>query len=254
LGKTSVIEVQLGDQVEKEMSVLFVDIRGFTAISETMTPQENFNFINAYLEKMEPIIGKNHGFIDKYIGDAIMALFPEKVDHAVQAAIAILKTLNEYNCSRIQKGRSPLKVGIGVHTGMLMLGTVGGRNRMDGTVISDAVNVASRVEGLTKMYGTPLLITEQTYQQLEDPTQYHIRVIDRVQVKGKSQLVTVYEVFDADPSEVVELKLTTLNDFNQGFTRYHQQKEGDDWRPFFEKVLKINPYDESAKIYLKRLG
>jgi hypothetical protein len=137
---------------------------------------------------------------------------------------------------------------------MLMLGTVGGRNRMDGTVISDAVNVASRVEGLTKMYGTPLLITEQTYQQLEDPTQYHIRVIDRVQVKGKSQLVTVYEVFDADPSEVVELKLTTLNDFNQGFTRYHQQKEGDDWRPFFEKVLKINPYDESAKIYLKRLG
>ncbi|OQW95443.1 MAG: hypothetical protein BWK79_02470 [Beggiatoa sp. IS2] len=254
LGKTSVIEVQLGDQVEKEMSILFVDIRGFTAISETMTPQENFNFINAYLEKMEPIIGEHHGFIDKYIGDAIMALFPEEADHAVQAAISILETLNEYNNSRVQKGRSPLKVGIGVHTGMLMLGTVGGKNRMDGTVISDAVNVASRVEGLTKMYGTPLLITEQTYQKLEQVTQYKIRVIDRVQVKGKSQLVTVYEVFDADSVEIIQLKTVTLDDFNQGFTLYHQQGDNDHWRHFFEKVLQVNQQDESAKIYLKRSG
>jgi len=254
LGKTSVIEVQLGDQVEKEMSVLFVDIRGFTAISETMTPQENFNFINAYLEKMEPVISKYHGFIDKYIGDAIMALFPEAADHAVQAAISILETLNKYNNSRIQKGRSPLKVGIGVHTGMLMLGTVGGKSRMDGTVISDAVNVASRVEGLTKTYGTPLLITEQTYQRLEQVTRYKIRVIDQVQVKGKSQLVTVYEVFDADLPELMALKIKTLDDFQQGFLLYHQQRESRDWSYYFERVLQINQQDESAKIYLRRLS
>lgn len=142
------------------MSVLFANIRSFTSLSEKMTPADNFKFINAYLSRMQPVINQHHGFIDKYIGDAIMALFSGDADNAVQAGIAMLQKLAEYNQSRQRSGYVPIQIGIGINTGLLMLGTVGGEERMDGTVISDAVNRASRIEGMTKMYGATLLITE----------------------------------------------------------------------------------------------
>ncbi|OQY56878.1 MAG: hypothetical protein DRR08_05750 [Candidatus Parabeggiatoa sp. nov. 2] len=251
LDKQSIIEVQLGDQVEKEMTILFADIRGFTSISEKMTPQENFNFLNAYLSRMEPVIHEHHGFIDKYIGDAIMAIFPTSANEAVQAAIGMLKQLAQYNLTRGRPGRPCFNIGIGIHTGYLMLGTVGGKKRMDGTVISDTVNLASRVEGLTKTYGTALLITEQTYLKLTDPLQYSIRVIDAVKVKGKSETVTVYEIYDADSPTVKALKNKTRHDFEEGFVLYHWE-EFNDARPFFERVLQVNKNDLAAQVYLKR--
>ncbi|EDN72477.1 adenylate/guanylate cyclase [Beggiatoa sp. SS] len=121
LNKRSVVDVALGDQVEKEMTILFSDIRGFTALSEKMSPQENFNFINTYLSQMEPIITQYQGFIDKYIGDAIMALFPGQADEAVQGSIAMLKQLVEYNQQRQSAGLDPIAIGIGLNTGALML-------------------------------------------------------------------------------------------------------------------------------------
>jgi len=251
LDKESVLEVQLGDHVEREMTILFSDIRGFTAMSEKMTPQENFDFINIYLGQMEPIIGQHHGFVDKYIGDAIMALFPSSPDDAVRGAIEMLRGLVEYNELLKEAHYQLIRIGIGLNTGPLMLGTVGGPNRMDGTVISDAVNLAARIEGLTKIYGTALLITDQTYQKLEDISQYNIRVIDRVTVKGKTEPVTVYEVFDGDPLHLIELKSQTLNDFEEGCVYYHGQ-ELDMARQSFEKVLAINPEDEAARVYLTR--
>src|ERR687886_1812196 len=145
LEKSSIIDVELGDQVQLEMSVLFSDIRDFTTLSETMTPEDNFKFINSYLSRMEPVINENHGFIDKYIGDAIMALFSGEADHAVKAGIAMMHRLVEYNQYCARAGCAQIQIGIGINTGSLMLGTVGGPNRMDGTVISDAVNLASRV-------------------------------------------------------------------------------------------------------------
>lgn len=248
LDKESVIEVKLGDQIQKEMTVLFSDIRGFTSLSEQMSPQDNFDFINAYLSRMEPVISQYFGFIDKYIGDAIMALFPTNADDAVQAAITMLKRLTEYNLTRGRPGRPILSIGIGINTGLLMLGTVGGQQRMDGTVISDAVNVASRIEDLTKTYGTSLLITEQTYQQLSDHSHYKIRVIDRVTVKGKTKPITVYEVFDAQPPAMIELKSTTLADFEQGFNCFHQE-QFEQAQHFFDKVRQINPNDKAAQVY-----
>jgi len=251
LEKDSVTEVKLGDHVEKEMTVLFSDIRGFTSMSEKMSPQDNFDFINAYLSRMEPVFDEHHGFIDKYIGDAIMALFPESVNHAVNAAINMLQTLTEYNLTRGRPGRPIIEIGIGIHVGILMLGTIGGKNRMDGTVISDAVNLAARVEELTKIYGSTVLITEQTYRKLHHVEQYKVRLIDRVQVKGKTEAVTVYEVFDADPEMMIELKLATLKDFEQGFKLYHQQRFAEAY-PFFEMVLSKNESDEVAQVYLDR--
>ena len=154
LEKSSIIDVELGDQVQLEMSVLFSDIRDFTTLSESMTPEENFKFINSYLSRMEPAIAENSGFIDKYIGDAIMALFSGEADNAVKAGISMLHRLIEYNQHRANSGYKPIKNGIGINTGFLMLGTVGGQNRMDSTVISDAVNLASRgeVSDVTNFY------------------------------------------------------------------------------------------------------
>ena len=248
LSKKSIVDIKLGEHVEKEMTILFADIRDFTSLSEKLTPQENFNFINSYLNQMDDVIHQNNGFIDKYIGDAIMALF-QNADDAVCGAIAMLKALVDYNKERVKDGHEAIKIGIGLNTGALMIGTVGGRNRMDGTVISDAVNVASRVEGLTKIYGTPLLITEHTYKKLADHTKYSMRIIDATKVQGKSEEVTVYEVFDADPPKSRALKNSTIEDFEPGFVLYNSEAIADA-KVLFEKVLKINPDDKAARVHL----
>jgi integral membrane sensor domain MASE1/class 3 adenylate cyclase len=248
LNRSSIVDVKLGDQIQLEMSVLFSDIREFTQLSETMKPEDNFKFINSYLSVMEPAITENNGFIDKYIGDAIMALFSGEADNSVKASIAMLKLLAEYNTNRGSPNRPKIKIGIGINTGSLMLGTVGGKNRMDGTVISDAVNLASRVERLTKNYGVSLLITEYTYAKLKNPSNYHMRIIDTVKVKGKSQPVTVYEVFDADLPEIKFQKLATLSIFTEALLLYNQGKLGDAER-LFGDCLQKNPGDNVVYIY-----
>ncbi|RKZ82045.1 MAG: diguanylate cyclase, partial [Candidatus Parabeggiatoa sp. nov. 1] len=146
LDKKSILDINLGDQIEKEMTILFTDIRGFTSLSETLTLQDNFEFLNSYLGQMGLIIKAHHGFIDKFIGDAIMALFPTGADDAVCAGIAMLKRLTEYNNLLQHASFEPINIGIGINTGPLMLGILGGQERMEGTVIADAVNVAARVE------------------------------------------------------------------------------------------------------------
>ncbi|TAD98032.1 MAG: GAF domain-containing protein, partial [Oscillatoriales cyanobacterium] len=251
LDKSSIIDVELGDQVQLEMSVLFSDIRDFTTLSESMTPEENFRFINSYLSRMEPVINQNNGFIDKYIGDAIMALFNGDANNAVNAGIAMLNRLFEYNQNRANSGYAPIQIGIGINTGSLMLGTVGGPNRMDGTVISDAVNLASRVEGLTKNYGVSLLITQETYSRLENPSKYAIRSLDTVKVKGKSEAVTVYEVFDCDRPEIKDGKLATLELFAEGLAIYSEGKFAEAGRLFAE-CWHQNQGDRVAKIYWER--
>jgi len=251
LGYESIIDVNLGDQVQEEMSVLFADIRDFTTLSETMTPQENFNFINAYLSRMEPAITSNNGFIDKYIGDAIMALFSDFADDAVKAGIAMLNILTNYNEDRQRVGYIPIQIGIGINSGSLMLGTVGGKSRMDSTVISDAVNLASRIEGLTKDYSVPLLISHQTLERLRNPADYAIRIVDKVQVKGKSQYVVVYEVFDADPAEIRSAKLANLPVYTEAMLLC-DRKQFREAGKLFEECLRTNPSDQVARIYLKR--
>ncbi|MGC1394487.1 MAG: AAA family ATPase [Coleofasciculaceae cyanobacterium] len=251
LEKESIVDVKLGDSVQKEMSVLFSDIRDFTTLSESMTPEDNFKFINAYLSRMEPAIIAHQGFIDKYIGDATMALFSGSADDAVRAGIAMLHELSKYNQHRLNSGYKSIQIGIGINTGSLMLGTVGGQNRMDSTVISDAVNLASRIEGLTKKYGASLLISHHTFTQLEDMNQYAFRIIDRVHVKGKSTEVSVYEVFDADPPNVREAKLSTKTAFEQALLLYnlHLFQEA---AIRFAEVLSLNSEDRAAQIYLDR--
>lgn len=250
LGKQSLVDIQLGDQVEKDMTVLLSDIRGFTAMSETMTPQDNFNFINAYLQRMQPIITTHQGFIDKYIGDAIMALFPLRADDALQAAIHMLDEMERYNERRENRGFEPFGIGIGINSGYLMLGMLGNEDHMEGSVIADAVNLTARVESLTKTYGVNILITQQTYDRLSDPERYHIRMIDRVTVKGKTQIATIYEVFDNDPEDQKRFKEQSLRLFQRGLEDFHGERFNEA-KTQFERVLAINPDDSVAQVYLR---
>lgn len=252
LGYESIVEVKSGDAVEKEMSILFSDIRNFTHLSENMSLSDNFKFINAYLCRMEPAITDNYGFIDKYIGDAIMALFGGSADNAVQAGIAMLKALYKYNLTRQRPERPPIQTGIGINTGTMMLGIVGGQDRIDTTVISDAVNLASRLEELTKKYAVPLLISQQTFLRLNNPNNYAFRIIDKVAVKGKSEMVSVFEIFDADPPESRDAKLKTKTQFESALTLYYLQ-EYKQAAQLLQICLSENANDAVAQIYWKRV-
>jgi len=253
LRKDDIRQVRLGDVVKTDMTILFSDMRAFTTLSEKITPEENFEFLNSYLVKMEPIFKKHNGFIDKYIGDAIMALFQTEADHALRAAIEMLHTLHDFNMERQASGKQneTIGIGIGLNTGSAMLGIIGGVNRMDGTVVSDSVNLASRIEDLNKVYGTSLLISEHTYQQLHNPALYCIRIIDRVKVKGKSEDVRIYEVFDADPVDVMEAKLNTRPLFEEACVHFHQGRVEQAAELFLQCVAQ-NPQDQVAHVYLDR--
>ena len=251
LKRPSIVDVQLGDHVEQEMTLLFSDIRDFTTLSESILPAENFRFINSYLSIMEPIVGRHNGIIDKYIGDGIMALFPGSADEAMRSAIDMLNQLIPYNQGRARAGFVPIRIGIGINTGLVMMGTVGGHNRMDSTVIGDAVNLASRLEGLTKNYGTPLVISANTLHALEDQEAYNIRFIDRVRTKGRYQAQAVYEVFDADPEPLRLAKQATLHDFEEALAYYHVGR-ADLAQPLLQACLRITPDDRAVRVYLER--
>jgi class 3 adenylate cyclase/HAMP domain-containing protein len=250
VGKPSIVEVELGDNKRKDMTILFSDIRNFTTLSEAMTPDENFAFINAYLEHTGPVIRAHNGFIDKYIGDAIMALF-ESADDAVRAGIALLETLDTFNAERRAAGRRPIAIGVGINTGTLMMGTIGEKHRMDGTVISDAVNLASRVESLTKTYGVKMLVSQYTVESLADPKAYDIRPIDVVVVKGKTHPVMISEVFQHDPAEQRAAKAGT-RDLLQSGAEALARHDLVCARRFFEESLEKLPGDMAASNLLKK--
>ncbi|RMI27519.1 MAG: response regulator, partial [Calditrichaeota bacterium] len=240
LGRESIVEVKLGDQVQGEMTVLFSDIRSFTSLVEGMTPEQSFNFLNEYLRYVIPAIRNHRGFIDKYIGDAIMAMFPHRAEDALEAAIEAVQQVEAYNRIRRRRGDTPIEIGIGLHTGMLMLGTIGDEERMDGTVISDAVNLASRLEGLTKIYGATIVISQSTLSSIPYPEKYHLRFLGRVQVKGKKDPVGVYEVYDGQPEALIELRMKTREDFEKGL-EYYFDREFAEAVLCFKRVLNIDP-------------
>lgn len=264
LGKDSAVEVNLGDSVLKEMSVLFTDIRSFTTISEQMTPEENFKFINDYLASMEPIVQRHEGFVDKFMGDGILALFSGEsegmrvsrhgetsADKAILAAIEMKKRVQTINAEAKDSHFRGLKIGIGINTGNLMLGTVGSRSRLDTTVIGDTVNVASRLESLTNLYRAEILVTKNTLSSMTIADELAIREIDSVVVKGKTDPIIIYEVYEADAPHIRKLKDTTLPLISRGIILY---KVADFQEALinFEQALKVHPEDIVSILYRKR--
>jgi class 3 adenylate cyclase len=233
------------------MTVLFSDIRDFTSISEKLSPSETFEFLNSYLEKVGPIVRSNNGYIDKYIGDSIMALFPKGPDDAINAALEIGKRLSTYNEKRVQNGEPVIRIGTGIHSGSVILGTIGELERMEGTVISDAVNLAARLEGLNKHYGTSILLTQSTYEMLPKHKEYRHRKLDKVRVKGKEHPVRIIEIYDIDSEDTIKMKDLTSADFEKAL-QYYERKNIVEAQVIFESILKKFPEDGTSIMYLER--
>ncbi len=248
LGRKSIAEVRLGDHVQRSMTVLFSDIRDFTTLSEGMSPQDNFDFLNSYLRYVTPLIRARHGFVDKYIGDAVMALFPERPADAVAAAVELQRQVVEYNAGRVRAGYAPIRIGIGIHTGELILGTIGEPERMQTTVIADAVNVASRIEGLTKTFGVPLLVSGTSAKPLGGAHPHRLRHLGAVRAKGKTRSVEIYECFDNDPEELIEHKLRTAEVFARGMAEFRNGLLLTAGR-IFAKIAEMNAHDAPAAYF-----
>jgi CheY-like chemotaxis protein/class 3 adenylate cyclase len=251
LQKKSIMEINLGDQMSKKMTVMFADIRGWTSLLEKMTPQQAFSFINAYLRRVSPVIKECNGFIDQYYGDGVMALFPGSPDDAVRAAVGMQWAVTEYNKERARDGYDPIGIGVGLHLADLMLGIIGSEDRMQGAVVADAVNLAARIEGLNKMYGSYVSLSDETFFALKEPNKYRHRFIDKVRVKGREDAVVVYEVFEGDPEAIAGLKEQTKPSFESGLQLYYGKKFSEA-SVHFNQVLETNPSDLAARIYLKR--
>jgi len=252
LEKSDFFDLKLGDHVKKDMTIFFSDIRAFTELSEQLTPEESFAFINSYLSRVVPIIKNHGGFIDKYMGDGIMALFADATgaDQAVESAVEMQVKMVEYNGHRAKMDYRPISMGIGIHTGPLMLGVVGVMDRMEGTVISDAVNLSSRLQSIAKAFNIPLVISERTFMQLDDPGKYKYRFIGKVRVKGKDAPVSVFEIFDGLPEQLFERKMRSNTFFEQGMMAYYQ-KDYSQGVFYFKRALENVPEDGASRFYLE---
>lgn len=251
LGKEHIEDVALGDAVERKMAVLFSDIRSFTALSETMSPAQNFAFLNSYLSRVGPIVRNHAGFIDKYIGDAVMALFPEKAVDALDAAIDMQRELREFNHHRMKKNFAPVKIGVGLHSGSLYLGTIGEAERMDSTVISDTVNVASRIEHLTKSVGASVLVSGVMFSQIDDRQRFRSRLLGRIPLRGKKERMEIFEIFDGQSDYLLELFDQTITDFANGVAAYYGGNFDAAARAL-ARVLAVNPADRVSQLYHAR--
>ncbi|MEM6345754.1 MAG: adenylate/guanylate cyclase domain-containing protein [Bacteroidota bacterium] len=222
LGRDSVLDVKLGDGVEKEVSVLFSDIRSYATLSESMTPRENFEFLNTYLGKVGPVIQTHDGFVNQYYGDGVMALFQNQVMDAISAAIEMQQAVQNYNQERSIQELPPIQIGIGLHTGSLMMGIMGDNVRMEAGVVSDTVNTAARMEGLTKLYGASLVLSGASVANIVPEARYlyPMRFLGKVMVKGRQQAMDIYDCFAADAPEILAQKTKYLKPFEQALAHY----------------------------------
>ncbi|MEW5869002.1 MAG: adenylate/guanylate cyclase domain-containing protein [Chloroflexota bacterium] len=233
------------------MAVMFSDIRGFTTASEKMSPKENFDFINEYLKLVSPVIQRNEGFIVKFLGDGMMAIFPYGADTAIQAGIEKQKKIGEFNDLLAQRGYPPVAVGIGVHAGHMMVGMVGEEQRMQGDAFSDNVNLTSRIEGLNKFFGTSMIVSADTLQGLPQADAYKMRYLGQARVKGRQSPLVLYEVYQGLPEGIVALRDASRADFERGIALYtHGHFSGA--QRAFDAVLDIDPQDKTARYYLER--
>ncbi len=250
LGRESIMDVNLGDQIEKNVTILFSDIRDYTTLSEGMTPKENFEFLNSFLNKMGPVIRDNNGFVMQYLGDGLMSIFLHDPMDAVKASITMVAQIEEYNISRENKIRKPIMVGMGLHTGKLVMGVIGDEKRMDVNVVSDSVNTASRMEGLTKHYGTSIIMSEHTLEGLDKKNNIHYRFLGLVRVKGKTKPLKIFEILDGISNEQNKIKIATKSIFEEGLEHYFN-KEFIHAATEFKKVTNQNENDVTAQLYLK---
>ena len=250
LGVSDISKMKLGDNVLRDLSVLFFDIRAFSINSEMMTSRENFLFINEILGIAGPIIRKHEGFVDKFIGDAAMALFVNGID-AVRAGIELYQQLVINKSTRVKIGVDGINIGVGIHTGSVMMGIVGENERLSSTVISANVNLASRLEGLSKQTGSGVLISKDTMNQLTGrESEFSYRFIGMVRAAGVNEVLGLFDIIDALPPKDKKLRLLTKKIFESGVRKFHTKDYAAAVHRF-EKVVEADPGDICAIHHLE---
>ncbi|MBU2862282.1 adenylate/guanylate cyclase domain-containing protein [Reinekea forsetii] len=238
---------------EKELSILFSDIRNFTNLSETVTPSELSRFLQAYMDPMTDCVLNNNGTLDKYIGDAVMAIFGAPVPFdshpvdACQAAVDMIKAL-DHIIDRVPdlKRLFPVKAGIGVHTGNVVVGNLGSSQQFNYTVIGDAVNLAARIESLTKSYGVEIMISDATYEKVKH--HFVCRDLDRVRVKGKQEPVELYEL---QGTEISTEQVRFNEQWQQALNQY-RRREFEQALTAFNHLQTLQPENVSVSMYVER--
>jgi adenylate cyclase len=245
-------EVKLGGET-RQCTVLFSDIRGWTTISERLQPEELVEMLNAYLTLMSSAIEDQSGVIDKYIGDAVVALFgapvshPDAIQQSVDAAFEMRRRLAAWNVERKKNGEFPLETGIGINTGPVLAGNIGSETRLNYTVMGDTVNLAARLEGLTKLYGAGIIVSEALRNELGP--EYLCRELDLIRVKGKTEAVHIFEVLAPDETG----KLSQMVDrFEHALVYYRQQNWGGAEKAFIQTVGGFEN-DRASQLYVERI-
>jgi adenylate cyclase len=236
-------------------TTLFSDVRGFTTLSEQLGAQGTVSLLNEYFTIMVDCIQREEGMLDKFIGDAIMAVFGIPVNHnddedrAVRTAIAMIRELQAWNIKRAEEGKMPVDIGIGLNTDTVVSGNIGSQKRMDFTIIGDGVNLAARLESACKQYGAHILISEFTYAKLKDT--YRTREVDYVVVKGKTKPVSIYEILDYHNEQTFPSIVEVVTLFKNGLGKYRKRQ----WQQainLFNEALALNPNDKVCQLYLDR--
>ena len=256
----------------RNITVLFADIRNFTALSEHSSAQDTVEFLNAFFAEMGSVIFLEGGHVDKFIGDAIMAVFgafhnlENPIAGSIRAAVKMLAALENMNTPGIILPRGSLKIGVGINYGPCVLGNIGFKNKMDYTVIGDTVNLASRLEGVSKLYRYPIIVSEYVYNAMKD--QFLLRKVDNVRVKGKEEPVGIYAVYtgfegadgnvlrSGETSDLPIVPSLTVNrqmlmNYNKGLQLFHMRE----WKPaqeYFTKAVEADKGDYLSQLYLNR--
>lgn len=251
LGRTSIVDVKLSEAREREMNVLFVDLRGFSELSMRLGPSSTVQLINRYLSHVQPGIAAHGGFVGQYYGDGVLALFPNESDASLLGAVAMCRGLDEYNRKRDQFPE--LRFGMGLHSGPLTLGTIGDQNHFQCSVVGDSVNLASRLEGLTKHFGSILTLSAATVTRLNNPESFSLRSLGKVQVQGRSNALEVYDCLNCYPDELrgrLEQTRGRFEDARAAWTagQFSEAKAG------FTHCLDACADDQVSRRFLERLA
>ena len=248
LGKQGILDIELGDQVQRNMTVMVANLREFSQLSQQLTPAENFNFMNSFLSRFGPMVRKEDGLISKYLGAGFMALYPGYAEQSLRTAVAIRRELINYNAGRRRAGYIPVDVGIAIHHGPLMMGIIGEEQRWEGNVISEDVNLTSVLEKLSQELGAHILVTREFFEQLREPERFRHRTLGRITPEGQEQAVELIDVYEGDADLLRQAKDRTKAMFERGLMLC-QEGRFYDARETFVEVIKMNRLDKAAKLY-----
>lgn len=251
LGRERVVDLVLGDAATHQITAMFIDLRGFTALFERLDPKEGYRMLIEYFGRMSPIIRKHQGIVIQFLGDGIMASFMGAADAAVDAVIEMVRSLEEMNKQQEIPGAGSLQLGAGLHSGQVMLATIGSEERLDITAVGDTVNSTARIEAATKALGAPVLISEEVMWRMLNPSAYDLRELGKVRVHGRKDPLALVQVFDCDPEAERQAKRETLPIFDQSLAAYRAGRF-QDAAMGFERCVERCPADRVASVLRDR--